>query len=51
MHENKLKPNNDKTEVLVCSTESKPSKVHISDIALGVTTISIFDKAKKLGVI
>ena len=34
-HENKLKLNNDKTEVLLCSTESKQSKVHISDITLG----------------
>ena len=35
MHENQLKLNNDKTEVLLCSTESKLNKVHISDITLG----------------
>ena len=42
-----MKLNNDKTEVLLCSTESKLSKVHISDITLGGTTIAISDKAKK----
>ena len=50
-HENKLKLNNDKTEVLLCSTESKQSKVHISDITLGGTTIAISDKSKHLWVI
>ena len=35
MHENKLKRSNDKTEVLLCSTGSKLSKVQISDITLG----------------
>ena len=35
MHENKLKLNNDETEVLLCSTDSKSSKVHIFDITVG----------------
>ena len=51
MHENKLRLNNDKTEVLLCSTESKPSKVHNSDITLGESIIAISDKAKNFGVI
>ena len=51
MNENKLKLNNHKTEVLVCSTESKQSKVHISDITLGGTIIAISDKSKHLAVI
>ena len=50
MHENKLKVKNDKTEVLLCSTKSKSSKVHISNITLRGTTIVISDKAKKLGI-
>ena len=51
MHENQLKLNIDKTAVLLCFTESKPSKVDISNITLGGTTIVISDKANKLGVI
>ena len=51
MHENKLKLNSDKTEVLLCSTESKLSKVKISNITLGGTTIAISDKAKNVGII
>ena len=39
MHKTKLKLNNDKTEVLLYSIESKLSKVHISDIILGGTTL------------
>ena len=42
---------NDKSEVLLCSTESKLSKVYISDNTLAGTTIAISDEAKKLGVI
>ena len=53
MHENRLKLSNDKTEIFLCSTESKLSKVHISDITLrggggggggGGATISISNK-------
>ena len=51
MHENKLKLNNERTEVLLCSTESNGSKVQISNITLGGTTITISDKASNLGFI
>ena len=51
IHENKLKLNNDKTEVLLCSTESKLSKVDVSNITLGGTTNAISDKAKQFGFI
>ena len=49
MHVNKLKKKNDKTEVLLCSTDSKSSKVDISNVTLGGTTVVISEKAKNLG--
>lgn len=50
MRTNKLQLNNDKTEVMLCATESKLNKIEVSEIQLAETDIHFSDKAKNLGV-
>ena len=50
MRTNKLQLNNDKTEVMLCSTESKLNKIEVSEIQLAESNIQFSDKAKNLGV-
>ena len=50
MLNNKLKLNDDKTEVLVCATENKLKTIPITSITIGENVIKISDKAKNLGV-
>ena len=50
MSQNKLKLNNDKTEVLLCSTSTKLSQVQIGNVVLAGADIKISTKAKNLGV-
>ena len=47
MREIKLKVNNDKSEVLLCSSESKSSDVDISNVTLYGTTIVISNIKQK----
>ena len=51
MNKNKLKLNDDKTEILVCSTTARQANVNFSTLTLDGIDVSISSKAKNLGVI
>ena len=47
---NKLKMNNDKTEIMVCGTIAKRKLVNINLVDIGGVPISLSDEVKDLGV-
>ena len=51
MQSNKLKLNDDKTEIMPCSTETKLKALEISSLTLSGCVIDFSEKAKNLGVI
>ena len=47
---NKLKMNNEKTEIMVCGTNAKRKLVNIDSVDIGGVPISLSDEVKDLGV-
>ena len=51
MSANKLKMNNDKTEIIVCGTNPKRKLVNIDSIDIGDVNVALSSEVKDLGVI